>query len=104
MGSDIKIAIEAFTHFRYPDAVVICEKIEYYGNRKDVIVNPLLIVEVLSSGTESIDRGVKFDDYKTLSSFKEYVLVSQQSPMFPRISEKKKICGAPKWWRIWSLQ
>ena len=80
MGSDIKIGIQAFTHFRYPDAVVVCEEIKYYGSRTDVIINPLLIVEVLSTGTESVDRGVKFDDYKTLSSFKEYVLISQEKP------------------------
>ena len=80
MGSDMKIQIEAFNHFRYPDAVVVCEKLEYYRDRKDVIVNPLLIVEVLSEGTEKQDLGVKFDEYKTIPSFQEYLLVSQKRP------------------------
>lgn len=54
--------------------------IEYYDNRKDVILNPLLIVAVLSPGTEKYDRGTKFDEYKTIPSFKEYVLISQKMP------------------------
>ena len=78
IGSDMKIRIEAFNHIRYPDAVVVCEKLEYYGNRQDVIVNPLLIVEVLSDSTAEFDRGIKFEEYKTLSSFREYVLISQR--------------------------
>jgi Uma2 family endonuclease len=80
MGSDMKIVIEAFNRVRYPDAVVVSEYLDYYGGRQDVITNPLLIVEVLSDGTEKVDRGPKFEEYKTLPSFKEYVLISQQLP------------------------
>lgn len=80
MDSNIKIQIDAFNHFVYPDAVVVCEKIQHYKNRKDVIVNPLLIVEVLSQSTKKYDRGEKFTEYRTLPSFKEYVLVEQTFP------------------------
>jgi Uma2 family endonuclease len=80
LGSDLKIRIEAINQARYPDALVICEELEYYDNRKDVILNPLLIVEVLSPGTQKYDRGAKFDEYKTIPSFIEYVLVSQKMP------------------------
>ncbi len=80
LGSDLKIRIEAVNEARYLDALVICEKLEYYDNRKDVILNPLLIVEVLSPGTQKYDRSTKFDEYKTISSFKEYVLISQKMP------------------------
>ncbi len=76
-GSDLKIRIEAFDRVVYPDAAVICEKPIFYENRKDTIVNPLIIVEVLSDSTEKFDRGNKFQYYRSLESFKEYVLINQ---------------------------
>ena len=76
-GSDLKIRIEAFDRVVYPDAAVICEKPIFYENRKDTIVNPLIIVEVLSDSTEKFDRGDKFQYYRSLESFKEYVLINQ---------------------------
>lgn len=79
-NSDTKIQIEALHHFVYPDAVVISEKPIYYQNRKDIITNPLLVVEVLSDSTEGYDRGLKFEEYCTLASFEEYVLIAQHQP------------------------
>ena len=76
-NSDTKIWIPKIEAFYYPDAVVICEVPEYYKNRKDVIVNPLLIIEVASPSTQSRDQGRKFLDYATLPSLKEYVIVFQ---------------------------
>lgn len=78
--SDMKIWIEAYNHIVYPDVVIICEKVEYYNNRKDIITNPLLIVEVLSSSTKNYDLSGKFEKYQTLSALKEYVLVEQTLP------------------------
>lgn len=80
-NSDMKIQIPERNAFVYPDAVVICEKPELWEGRKDVIVNPLLIVEVASPSTEGFGRDVKFDMYRTLLSFKEYLLVMQTAPM-----------------------
>ena len=77
--SDMKIQIEAFQHFVYPDAVVICKRPQFYKDRRDVIINPLLIVEVLSPTTEEYDRGMKFYKYRTLSSFHEYLLLRQDA-------------------------
>jgi Uma2 family endonuclease len=79
-NSDTKIQIPSENLFVYPDAVVVCERPILYGNRKDVIINPLLIVEVLSKATEQHDKGKKFDYYRTLPSFQEYVLLSQDKP------------------------
>lgn len=77
-GSDMKIHIENPTpHVVFPDAVVICEQPIYYKDRKDIITNPLLIVEVLSPSTEVYDRTDKFGLYRTLPSFQEYVLIHQ---------------------------
>jgi Uma2 family endonuclease len=76
LNSDQKIQIPDYDQFVYPDAVVICEHIEYYPG-SNAIVNPLLIVEVLSPGTESYARSGKFIKYKSIPSFMEYVLVRQ---------------------------
>ena len=78
-GSDTKIRIEKYNRFVYPDAVVICEKPEFYQNRKDTITNPLLIVEVLSDSTKDFDRTTKYEYYRSVPSFKEYVLVHQEN-------------------------
>lgn len=80
-NSDTKIWIPPIETFYYPDAVVIFEKPEYYEGRKDVLLNPLLIVEVASSKTEAHDRGQKFMDYSYLPSFKEYLIVNQDKPL-----------------------
>lgn len=79
-NSDTKIHIPQLDSFVYPDAVVVFEKPEFYEGRNDVIVNPLLIVEVASPSTQKYDRALKFRRYKTLPSFKEYVLVEQDLP------------------------
>jgi Uma2 family endonuclease len=77
LNGDMKIRVEEYNQVLYGDALVICEKPEFYNGRKDVIINPLVIVEVLSTSTEAYDRGEKFDKYATLDSFKEYLLVRQ---------------------------
>lgn len=80
LTSDTKIHIPRFHHIVYPDAVVVCEQIELYAGSTTVITNPLLIVEVLSPSTDKHDRQGKFNDYKQIPSFKEYLLVSQKIP------------------------
>ena len=77
-SSDLKIHIAALGKFYYPDASVICGEAQYYQKRTDTIENPTLIVEVLSVSTEAFDRTEKFDWYSTLTTFKEYLLVSQK--------------------------
>jgi Uma2 family endonuclease len=79
-NSDMKIYITSKNHGLYPDAVVVCEAPEYWNGRTDIILNPLLVVEVLSNSTEKYDRTDKFMEYKTLPSFKEYVLINQEKP------------------------
>jgi len=76
-NSDQKIYIKEHNKGSYPDVSVFCGKPEFYNKRKDVLTNPLLIIEVLSPSTENYDRGKKFTQYRSLPSFKEYVLISQ---------------------------
>ncbi len=80
LNSDMKIHIPQLESFVYPDAVVVFRKPDFYENRNDVILNPLLIVEVASPSTRKHDRNTKFQYYKTLLSFKEYILIEQVKP------------------------
>jgi Uma2 family endonuclease len=77
--SDQKIYIAAEDTVVYPDALAICGVPEFWNGREDLLTNPLLIVEVLSKSTEKHDKGPKFMLYQNLPSFKEYVLVAQDS-------------------------
>ncbi|WP_055076213.1 Uma2 family endonuclease [Pseudanabaena sp. 'Roaring Creek'] len=61
----------------YPDVMVIAEPLEYQEGRKDTLVNPILIAEILSPSTASYDRIGKFASYRNIPSFKEYLLISQ---------------------------
>ncbi len=64
----------------YPDVMIMAEPLEYQEGRKDTLVNPILISEILSPSTASYDRIGKFASYRTIPSFKEYLLVSQDRP------------------------
>ena len=79
-NSDQKIYIETENTVLYPDAVVICEAPEFWNGRNDLIVNPLVIIEVLSASTSKYDRKGKFMKYQMLPTFKEYNLVEQNKP------------------------
>jgi Uma2 family endonuclease len=76
----MKLEIVAAEAFLYPDIMVVCGALDSVRNRRDAITNPVLIVEVLSPGTESFDRGRKFKLYQMVPSLQEYVLVSQEEP------------------------
>lgn len=75
--SDIKLAIESENRYTYPDIMIICGQPQFIEGRNDTIVNPEVIIEILSESTEKIDRGDKFRAYWTLDSLKEYVLIDQ---------------------------
>jgi Uma2 family endonuclease len=76
-SSDLRIKVAAAGLYTYPDCSVICGELETFGDQKDVVLNPLLIVEVLSPSTEGYDRGKKFELYRTIPSFQEYLVVHQ---------------------------
>ena len=65
----------------YPDIVVICGEPEYHDKHKDIVLNPAVIIEVLSETTEEFDRGVKFMRYRNFNdTLTDYILVSQDEP------------------------
>jgi Uma2 family endonuclease len=94
-NSDLKIRVESLDSGIYPDALVICKEPEYWQGRRDVIINPLLIVEVLSPSTQIYDRKAKFELYKELPSFQEYVLINSDT-----YSVETRFREEPDLWRI----
>ncbi|MDJ0510354.1 MAG: Uma2 family endonuclease [Crocosphaera sp.] len=89
---DVRLWIPDKNSFTYPDIMVIEGDPIYYENRKDTILNPSLIIEVLSPSTENYDKEGKFSAYRTISGFSEYVLVSQTQiygEKFTKTDEKK---------------
>jgi Uma2 family endonuclease len=78
-GSNQKIYLPQFNFGLYPDALVVAERPLYWDENQVLLINPLLIVEILSKSTGAYDRGDKFTEYKSLDSFKEYVLIEQNS-------------------------
>jgi Uma2 family endonuclease len=83
-NSDQRIRIPSNGLATYPDVSVICGDLKLDEQDRDAIVNASVILEVLSKSTESYDRGKKFDLYRELDSFREYILVSQDEPQIER--------------------
>ena len=77
-GSDLRIKIAASGRYVYPDASVVCGGTLFEDSGRDTLLNPIVIIEVLSDSTEAYDRGEKFELYRTIPSFQEYVIVSQK--------------------------
>ena len=75
--SDMRVFIPATGLYTYPDLVVVCGKPQFQDDVFDTLLNPVLIIEVLSETTEGYDRGKKFLNYRSIETLQEYVLVSQ---------------------------
>jgi Uma2 family endonuclease len=78
--SDVRLKVTATGLYTYPDIMVLCGDIQHADDRKDTVLNPILIVEVLSPSTRDYDRGQKFQHYRTLPSLHEYLTVAQEVP------------------------
>jgi Uma2 family endonuclease len=76
-NSDLRIKVEATRLITYPDLSVICGPLQFAEGTTDTVVNPTVLVEVLSESTEGYDRGKKFENYRQIPSLKGYLLVSQ---------------------------
>lgn len=77
LPSDMKVRLPDSRKFFYPDVSVVCGEPQFHDDREDVLLNPILIVEVLSATTAAFDRGEKFQAYQQIETLQEYVLVSQ---------------------------
>ncbi|NJK62498.1 MAG: Uma2 family endonuclease [Synechococcaceae cyanobacterium SM2_3_1] len=75
--ADQRLSIPKREIYIYPDIVVLLHPIRLQEGRKDTVINPILIAEILSPSTQSYDRGDKFEAYRSVATFQEYLLINQ---------------------------
>jgi Uma2 family endonuclease len=77
-AADMRVNICASGLYTYPDIVVVCGEPEFEDQIFDTLLNPVIIIEILSKSTENYERGKKFENYRKIKSLQEYLLVSQE--------------------------
>lgn len=80
-GSDLKVHAKTASGFVYPDLTIICDGVHFLEGRKDVVINPTVIIEVLSPDTQDYDHGKKFMLYRQIETLKEYILISSMETL-----------------------
>ena len=95
-STDLRLCVDADNRYTYPDVVVVCSQPQFLDDRLDTLLNPDLIVEVLSESTRNYDRGDKFQQYRGIPSFREYLLVDQAKAHVERYSKQQD--GT---WSLW---
>ena len=86
-NTDLRVLVEPTGLFTYPDLSVVCDGLKFAPGTDDTVINPTVLVEVLSDSTEAYDRGKKFEHYRRIPSLRDYLLVSPKEPrveMFSR--------------------
>jgi Uma2 family endonuclease len=81
---NMRVLISQTGLFTYPDVTVVCGEPLFLDEKQDTLLNPTVIVEVLSPKTEAYDRGKKFEHYRRLPSLREYILVAQDEVLVER--------------------
>jgi Uma2 family endonuclease len=76
-ASDMRVKVSATGFYTYPDVVALCGEAHFDDEQQDTLLNPNLVIEVLSKSTEGYDRGEKFAHYRRIESLAEYLLISQ---------------------------
>lgn len=76
-AGDMRVRVPSSRLYTYPDVVVVCEEPRFEDDQLDTLLNPTLLVEVLSDSTEKYDRGKKFGFYRTIESLSDYLLIAQ---------------------------
>ena len=78
----------------YPDVTVVCGNPQFEDGQRDTLLNPRVIIEVLSPSTETYDRGKKFENFQAILSLREFVLICQDRP---RVEHYTRLEGADEW-------
>ncbi len=79
--SDLRVRMPSGERYVYPDVTVLCDPVELTDAHQDVVLNPRVVIEVLSETTEGFDRGPKFEDYRAIRSVQEVLFVTQDHRM-----------------------
>jgi Uma2 family endonuclease len=88
--TEVRVRVSHQGLYTFPDIMLVCGELKYADDKNDTIVNPTLLVEVLSPSTETHDRVFKFREYGKLESLQEYVLVEQKQPRVERFQRHAK--------------
>ena len=94
--NDMRVKVSATGLFTYPDVSVVCGDPQFADDIFDTLLNPIVLIEVLSPSTEAHDRGKKFQDYRQIPSLQEYLLISQDSARIERYLRQND-----KTWILW---
>lgn len=86
--SDMRVKVTSAGLYTYPDIAVVCGKAEFEDHDEDTLLNPTVLVDVLSPSTEAYDRGAKFEFYRTLASFSDYLLIAQDRPFIEHFARQ----------------
>jgi Uma2 family endonuclease len=78
-ANDLRVQVEKDFHYTYPDILVVCGEMKLLEGRSDTVVNPVVIIEVLSEATRDYDRGTKFTAYRSIETLTDYILVDQDT-------------------------
>lgn len=89
-ANEMRVSSPDTSSYFYPDVVVVCEEPRFEDDVFDTLLNPILLVEVLSPSTEAFDRGEKFAHYRHLASLQEYVLVAQDQMLVEHYRRQEK--------------
>lgn len=87
-STDLRLSVDANQRYTYPDVMVVCDRPRFFDKQLDTLLNPELIVEVLSESTRNYDRGDKFQQYRGIRSFREYLSVDQDKAHVERYSKQ----------------
>lgn len=76
-STDLRLGVRAANLFTYPDVMVTCGELVHPDNRHDIVLNPIVLIEVLSKSTQDYDRGEKFASYRNIPTLREYLTIDQ---------------------------
>jgi len=92
-NSDCRVRVSATGMYTYPDVIVVCGEPRLADEQADTLLNPTVIFEILSPSSEKYDRGLKFQNYRTIESLKDYILVDQNQVRIEQYTRQ----GANTW-------
>ncbi len=91
--SDMKVYAPATHSYTYPDITVVCGEAQFDDDHRDILLNPTVVIEVLSPSTEAFDRSQKFQNYWQIPSLQAYILIAQDQPRIERFTRQ----GVNEW-------
>ena len=86
--SNVRVLVNSTGLYTYPDVTIVCGRPNFLDQKFDTLVNPTVVIEILSPSTEAYERGAKFAHYRRIESLREYVLVSQSHMLVERFTKQ----------------